>query len=203
MKKTAILVIALGVIGLGANSAMALAHSSSCHTCHVPHNAGDPTALAIPLWNPASFAAPLPLFTTYTSPKFNIANGGVAAGQPDGASRVCLGCHDGGYTMSNQKDVIKPEDLGRSHPVSFVYDSLMASKVTDGSLRNPDVALSQIPGSSRTITADLLDGNKKLQCTSCHDVHMSGNGENHLRWTYAYSPATSNDGSICRVCHQK
>jgi hypothetical protein len=202
MKKTAILVIAFGLIGVYADSAMAMAHSSSCHTCHVPHNAGEPGALAMPLWNPASFSAPLPLFTTYTSPKFDALNGG-AAGQPDGASRVCLGCHDGGFVMSDAKNVIKPEDLGRSHPVSFVYDSGMASKVTDGSLRNPDVALSQVPGSTRTITQDLLDGNQKLQCTSCHDVHMSGNGANHLRWTYSYDPVSGNDGSLCRVCHQK
>lgn len=202
MKKTAILVIAIGLFGVYAESAMALAHSNSCHQCHVPHNAGDPAALAIPLWNPESFSAALPTFNTYTSPKFVALTGG-AAPQPDGASRVCLGCHDGAYTMTNQKDVIKPEDLNRTHPVSFVYDATLAGKVTDGSLRNPDVALSMVPGSTRTITQDLLDGNQKLQCTSCHDVHMSGNGDYHLRWTYSYDPASGNDGGLCRVCHQK
>ena len=68
---------------------------------------------------------------------------------------------------------------------------------------NNGVALTYIVQARPRVTEVKLDGNKKLQCTSCHDVHMSGNGENHLRWTYAYSPATSNDGSICRVCHQK
>lgn len=201
MKKIAIFVIVVGLISVYANSAMAIAHSSSCHTCHVPHNAGEPGKLSMPLWNPASFAETLPLFTTYTSPKFDALNGG-AADQPDGSSRVCLGCHDGSFPMSDDKK-IKPEDLNRSHPVSFVYDASMSSKVTDGSLRNPDIALSNVPGSSRTITQDLLDGNKKMQCSSCHDVHMTGNGTNHLRWTYSYNPVTGNDGDLCRVCHQK
>lgn len=202
MKKTAILVIAIGLIGVYADTAMA-AHSTSCAQCHVPHNAGDPAALAIPLWNPASFsAAPTAGWTLYSSKKFDVLPTNIS--QPDGASKVCLGCHDGSYSvfqnpLANQKNIIRPDDLGRSHPVSFQYTSALASAVKDGSLRDPSADSGL--GTGRSIKADLLDENDKMQCTSCHDVHMTGYGTYHLRWNNYVVGST--DGNMCRVCHQK
>lgn len=203
MKKIGNFAVAVAVIGVCVGASMAAPHSDSCNKCHVPHNAGDPAALAIPLWNPASFTAPLATFTLYSSMKFDDLHTDI--GQPDGASKVCLGCHDGSYSlfqdpMANQKNIIKPEDLGRSHPISFTYNAGLSAKVTDGSLRNPDTANSGL-GTGRSVTQDLLDANKKMQCTSCHDVHMTGYGTYHLRWN-DYVVGTS-DGNMCRVCHQK
>ena len=51
-------------------------------------------------------------------------------------------------------------------------------------------------GFGGTIDKDLLDEKGKMQCTSCHDVHITGKGENLLRWDI-------DDGEevMCRVCH--
>lgn len=55
-----------------------------CVFCHTPHNANP----KVPLWNHAPSAAGN--YTPYESLTLD-----AAVGQPDGASKLCLGCHDG------------------------------------------------------------------------------------------------------------
>lgn len=195
------LVACVGLLILGAQ--VQAAHSDrGCANCHVPHKAATPddpnASWGVPLWSTAQTADGLPTFTLYSSPSFDALSTGIT--QPDGATKLCLGCHDGSYTRitTSSTAYFGPNDLANSHPVSFVYDSALASRHPLHSLRDPSVATSGLGG---TIKADLLDSHDKMQCTSCHDVHTSGKGEFMLR--YDYDVAAHTDNIICRVCHDK
>ncbi len=179
------------------------AHSDlvGCDACHVPHNASPMGG--VPLWNGNETAV---TFTMYTSATFQ----GTIDNQPGGTSRLCLSCHDGAnpnFLWMTDARKFGATDLVNSHPISFAYDSMLAQ--SDGLLKDP----SQPSTLGGTIAQDLLDGAGKLQCTSCHDVHTSGVGENQLRgYDYGYGIITNPDGTtsqvhygaeLCRMCHLK
>lgn len=165
-----------------------------CEVCHTPHNAT--TGLVAPLWNHQVTTTTFTLYTSTTSPTFD-----ATASQPDGASKLCLSCHDGTVALDNFGGRTNGTqfltggknfgtDLSNDHPVSFVYDAALAT--TDGGLYNPTTANSGLGG---TIAADLLPGGK-VQCSSCHDVH-NGTGLSKLL-------VKSNAGSaLCLTCHAK
>jgi hypothetical protein len=199
--------LGLGLVISGLLTAVATwgatAHSDlvGCDGCHVPHNAGK--LPGVPLWNGSETTV---TFTMYSSKTMQA----TMDGQPSGASRLCLSCHDGANPnflwMSNDKK-FGAADLANSHPISFVYDSALAS--ADGALKNP----AQPSTLGRTIAQDLLDSNSKMQCNSCHDVHTSGIGESQLRgYNYGFETVQNPDGTtsqlhhgpeLCRMCHLK
>jgi hypothetical protein len=179
------------------------AHSDlvGCDACHVPHSTN--LTAGVPLWNGKETAV---TFTMYTSATFQ----GTIDNQPSGTSRLCLSCHDGAnpnYLWMADTHKFGATDLVNSHPISFAYDSVLAE--SDGFLKDP----SQPSTLGGTIAQDLLDATGKLQCTSCHDVHTSGVGENLLRgYDYGYGTITNSDGAtsqvyhgagLCRMCHLK
>lgn len=165
-----------------------------CKVCHTPHNAV--TGLTAPLWNHQVTTQTFTLYTNVTSPSFD-----ATAAQPDGASKLCLSCHDGITKVDNFNggtagtNVLTGNknmgtDLSNDHPVSFTYDAALAT--TDGGLFDPTITNSGVGG---TINADLLLGSK-MQCSSCHDVH-NGSGLSNLL-------VKSNAGSaLCLTCHNK
>lgn len=207
-------VIALGLISAFAASSMG-AHSVRngsyrCNRCHVPHAAGRdangvdiPGAYGVPLWSPAYNSDGLPTFTLYSSAKFDALQTDI--GQPDGAAKMCLGCHDGSYgsigalVNGSHKAAYfgAATGLARSHPVSFTYDSTLASKVPNGGLKDP----SADSGLGSSIAKDMLDSRGKMQCTSCHNVHEQGKGELMLK--FDWDPAAGNDAILCKSCHNK
>jgi len=165
-----------------------------CKVCHTPHNAV--TGLTAPLWNHEVTIQSFTLYTNVISPSFD-----ATAAQPDGASKLCLSCHDGVTKVDNFNgqtlgtNVITGNknlgtDLSNDHPVSFAYDAALAT--TDGGLFNPTTTASGLGG---MITADLLLANK-MQCSSCHDVH-NGSGVAKL---LVKSNAAS---ALCLTCHNK
>ena len=196
--------VGLGVIISGSLTVAAWAanaHSDlvGCDGCHVPHNAGK--LPGVPLWNGSDTAT---TFTMYSSKTLQA----TMDGQPSGASRLCLSCHDGANPnflwMSDNKK-FGAGALSNSHPISFVYDSALAA--ADGALKNPSLPSTL----GRTIAQDLLDGDSKMQCNSCHDVHTSGVGQSQLRgYNYGYESVENPDGTtsqvhngpdLCRMCH--
>ena len=180
----------------------ATAHSDmvGCDGCHVPHNAK--ATGGVPLWNGSDTTV---TFTMYSSPTLQ----GTVDNQPSGASRLCLSCHDGAnpnFLWMSDTRKFGAADLVKSHPISFVYDSKLAS--TDGALKDP----SQPSTLGRTIAQDLLDGQSKMQCNSCHDVHTSGVGKALRGYNYGYETVDNPDGTtsqvhhgaeLCRMCHLK
>ena len=200
--KSAVRMLIVAALFVGLIGDAHAAHSTKrCHRCHVVHNAAKPTdadaSWGVPLWSTDYTADGLPTYTLYSSPTMN----GVPS-QPDGASKICLGCHDGSYSSFASKPtsprIFHPDDLAKSHPISFEYTDALAA--VDLRLNPPSTTLS---GTARggTIATDLLDDHNKLQCSSCHDVHVSGIGSDMLRWEYDVAAHT--DNVMCRICHMK
>jgi predicted CXXCH cytochrome family protein len=163
-----------------------------CIVCHTPHNGATSVAEA-PLWNHDVTAAAFALYSTSTLDASDM-------GQPDGASKLCLSCHDGTVALDSfggaagstniSGSALVGTDLSNDHPISFTYDSALAT--ADGQLYNPSVANSGLGG---TITADMLFADK-IQCASCHDVHNSAGNTDLLRIDNAAS-------ALCLTCHNK
>ena len=168
----------------GPGGIRAATESEICIFCHTPHFATTDG----PLWNHQMSAA---TYLPYTSATLK-----ATVGQPTGASRLCLSCHDGtvalgmvnsrtGGIAMNTATLTGTNDLGVNltgdHPVSFVYNGALAA--ADGNLVNP----ATLP------PAVQLDRSGQLQCTACHDPHNNQFG-NFL--------VQDNSGSaLCLTCH--
>ncbi len=169
----------------------------ACGECHMrtPESgmAGRPGS--VPKWSTENTSDGVRSFRIYSSPSFDKLRTDI--GQPDGTSRLCLGCHDGSYPgLRSGKAMFGSSDLARSHPISFTYSSSLAARAPRGTLNDPRSTSSGLGG---TIAEDLLDERGKMQCASCHDVHSKRNGNKLLR--YAYSPDTRQGSRMCLTCH--
>ncbi len=163
----------------------AATESDICIFCHTPHFAsGDG-----PLWNHKMSSA---VYRPYSSSTLK-----AVVGQPTGASRLCLSCHDGTVAMgtvhSRGADIamntpLMPSgsdklgvDLSADHPVSFVYDHGLA--IRDGNLRDPKTLPSEVK----------LDRGSQLQCTACHDPHNNQYGD--------FLVMDNSGSALCVACH--
>ncbi|MEE8448274.1 MAG: cytochrome c3 family protein [Thermodesulfobacteriota bacterium] len=174
----------------GPGTAKAESETQICIFCHAPHNVGQNR----PLWN-RSLSSGIS-YTTYSSTTAK-----ATFGQPSGASKLCLSCHDGTIalglvltpgpiTMAGDITTM-PEgtaklgiDLSDDHPISFAYDNTLFA-AANGELEDP----ANLTGSVR------LDSNGLLQCSSCHDAHDDQYGS-FLRVDNVAS-------ALCRTCHVK
>jgi len=205
------LVLALAAVACFATDAFAKGSGSSCKGCHTPHRALDTREGAeygVPLWDPEGLSdGGLMEYDLYEgSVKFKLL--GITMTQPDGSSRLCLGCHDGtDYSREGGKigwDVA--DGMARNHPISFVYDDTLAGK-TNGTLYPPSSTRSGLDGAGM-IREDLLDGKGKMQCFSCHDTHNTGvtllpGGDHHPDWKQTKYMRFNDRGILCKTCHNK
>lgn len=181
----------------GPGTYKATSESQLCIYCHYPHNANP----AAPLWNHTLSSA------TYT-PYSSLTLAAAAPGQPTGASKLCLSCHDGTVALGSVHNrpfgagsgtitglagfLIGEANLGTDlrddHPISFTYDvSLVAT--------NPELV------SPATLTGKIKpDGNNQLQCTSCHEPHSDINPK--FMHT-AYKDGAGYGSPLCKTCHNK
>jgi predicted CXXCH cytochrome family protein len=159
-----------------------------CIFCHAPHRA----TTRAPLWNRRDSRASYLIYESTTLD--------AASGQPTGASRMCLSCHDGtvalGDVVSEPREIeFPPEhrfldretgsletDLADDHPISFVYDHGLVAQ--DPELEDP-LAL---PLPVR------LDAEGQMQCTSCHDPHDDSLG--------GFLLVELTGGALCTSCHR-
>jgi len=173
----------------GPGTIKALAEERLCIFCHTPHNARRDVPY---LWNRQDSTAN---YTPYQSTTLF-----ATVGQPTGASKLCLSCHDGTIALGAIKS--GPEivfaggirflpaghsnlgtDLSDDHPISFVYDDILA--VSNGELLSPSVLPQEIR----------LDNYGQMQCTSCHDPHSNINGQ--------FLVLPNDYSTLCTACHQK
>ncbi len=177
-----------------------------CNVCHTPHNA-DILITDAPLWDHESTAA---AYTVYSSTTMD-----ASVLQPNGHSKLCLSCHDGTVAIDSYGGTAGTAfldasrfgyfgtDLAPHHPISFSYDTTLSTN--DGELHDPAVTATGLGG---TISDDLLFGNL-LECSSCHDVHVSRNTAGtctgcHFGGNGTLSLRMSNNGSaLCMTCHDK
>jgi predicted CXXCH cytochrome family protein len=176
----------------GPGTIKASSEKDACVFCHTVHRANGAT----PLWNHSMSG--VTNYIVYRSQRLNDLN--VIIPQPNGSSRLCLSCHDGTVALGNVSSRTSPiamqggtttmpagannlgTDLSADHPVSFVYDSALASR--DPEIKDPG----QLTGAVK------LDRQNQLQCTACHDPHNNQFG-NFL--------VMDNTGStLCLACHQ-
>lgn len=188
----------------GPGEVRSLTEPEICKFCHIPHN---PVA-SKPLWGHA-----LSRVGRYEVPRMRTGRSARGpAPQPDGASRLCLSCHDGTVALgeiAGERETIpmagaerlgpgRPgylgTDLSGSHPVSFVVpDGDQGAEETgfDMGLR---------PLSSIQLDPDVhLDPQGKMQCTTCHDPHSDRYyrpGEVPRFWV---KPTFE---EVCLTCHE-
>jgi len=165
-----------------------------CIFCHTPHHASPVT----PLWSRPTSSTVYDLYQSSTL----IAK----PGQPSGASRLCLSCHDGTvalgalYGFDPGSNVIPMaggitrlpatrasnlggaggRDLTNDHPISFPYTSELAHG--NGQLKAP----SELNQAIR-----LEQG--QLQCTSCHSPHRNPYGK--------FLVLDNTNSALCVSCH--
>jgi hypothetical protein len=196
---------------------------SVCGPCHQPHHAD---SSKVPLWGHDTSSQNFTMYNTN-----NVRNSQMVAVpdvQPAGRSLACLSCHDGVTAVNAIGGVIKGgtavtitnsarigTDLTHTHPISFTYDALLATK--DFGVFNPSATvLTPVntfgstfnPAADMTVNGFLLGGNNRMECTSCHDVHnqegSSYNINNNAHLVKIYGTDAQGRGSLlCRSCHNK
>jgi len=133
--------------------------TTSCNRCHIVHNAQG--ADNMPLWSGATIATS---FVLYGSDTLD-----AEPGEPEGATLLCLSCHDTSRTTSHAMNTAEG-DLSRTHPIEFVYDNNL-----DDELKDPASAtVTRTAGGGGTILEELLTADGTMNCSSCHDVHVQG-----------------------------
>ena len=184
-----------------------------CIFCHTPHSASKQGAL----WNrhDPNDSTDFPLYDSTSLKIKNIpaAQYNTTADYPNGATKLCLSCHDGvigigtlldrEITMTNEfmsgvekvttgTDVFDPEIvLTNTHPVSFVYSSFVRDQL-------------EILGRNFKIPSpDLRDSQERVQCTICHNPHDDRGEYVDVPpfWRIvSTTPANSYD-DLCKHCH--
>jgi len=172
----------------GPGETKAVSEQQICIFCHTPHHARPDIAY---LWNRQE---PTAAYIPYQSSTLF-----ATVGQPTGASKLCLSCHDGtialGAVVSDPAEIpfqggirFMPSgpsrlgtDLSDDHPVSFVYDGSLAAAragLADPALLPPAIK---------------LDNNGQMQCTACHDPHNDAFGN--------FLVMSNQSSALCTACH--
>ncbi|MBE9537038.1 MAG: hypothetical protein IMF07_07625 [Proteobacteria bacterium] len=197
----------------GPGTYTAVTEDRVCIFCHTPHNASPDG----PLWSHALTAGGV-TFKKYSSGTLRIlgeaqASSGYVAGQITGATKLCLGCHDGltalgaittgrgSITITMNTDIITgsssyKEDastvnIQNKHPVSFNYNASVVTDITSAvGSPIPKGAVYDLPKNNTNGTSINLSVQKmvdaaggRIECTICHDPH-----ENKATYNQALLP---------------
>ena len=164
-----------------------------CLPCHTPHNAllyGDENVL----WNHAETGE---TFTMYFS---NAGQQGGPAGEPEGASKLCLGCHDGVTAIDNYGgnggtgivitgSAALNADLSNDHPIGIEYPTARPAEYNDPATYAPGI--NNGPG----VRLVEINSVERVECTSCHEPHNNGLGR--------FLRVPLEESYICLQCHIK
>lgn len=122
---------------------------------------------------------------------------------PNGASKLCLSCHDGVTAMGilatgDELDMVGGAAIGInlavSHPISFVYNSAVQTYL--------NLLPTKIDKFTWPTTA-YLDGNSRVQCTICHQPHKDTKNAGYILpfWRGAGTNDVTEYTAICNACH--
>lgn len=159
--------------------------SELCAFCHVPHEK-QPMAGA---WSKATIPT---RYLPYESSTLS-----QPVGQPDGASRLCLACHDGTIAItSGRMKKARMQGLAAGGVLSTGPSNLGTDLRDDHPVSMP------IPSRRAEIHAPRdkavrLDRGGKVQCTSCHDAHKQ-NGD---PLQHAFLVGNNSRSALCLACH--
>ncbi len=167
----------------------------NCVVCHVPHDGNSHLGDVGLLWNHELSMANYELYSG-----FDLENDPM---QPQAASKICLGCHDGTIGLDsfgpNSGTVFIEEggllgtDLSATHPISiqFSHDDAPSSCSNCHAPHGGGPSLSGGP-------LPFFEG--RLECPTCHDPHnampLNPGGVNMLRLDNSTS-------ELCFHCHDK
>lgn len=205
----------------------ALIHSDDgtdqiCIFCHTPHSASSKGQL----WNRTDNISPIgggafPLYGGAVAIK-DAASGANYDGTnyPNGASRLCLSCHDGvtaigevinsgssGLSISSlgslaDEALLGPSattiiDLETSHPISFTYDADVLSHIVG--VKPGEYAIT-------ALAIEIMDKESRMQCTSCHDPHLDtlvpgAGGYTLPMWRNYTGDDVVDYDNTCNACH--
>lgn len=192
-----------------------------CVFCHTPHHA----AAQSTLWNRANSSV---IFGRYSSPTLVIRRTSAAQyGEPNGASRLCLSCHDGvtaggiplGAVLNGPLINMGANDRitgialfdakkiqSGHHPVSFLYDDAVLRAIQADTLKSTQ--------NYKMPTLVKLDTASRMQCTTCHNPHQNQSSEDTYQvppnvgrkiapfWVYgANNNAILDHDAVCLDCH--
>lgn len=170
------------------------AETRVCIFCHSSHN----TSKEGPLWNRETSSQNA--FTTYKRSTMS-----SQPEQPNGATKLCLSCHDGTIAVGAVRGLSRPIpmqnvgaggeipankrgnfglDLSGTHPVSVQYTQSTALSVDH--LRWPPLDPEKKVGP---------DADGYVQCTACHDPHDDSKSKDYPFWK-----KTTFD-EVCLTCH--
>ncbi|MDO8971685.1 MAG: hypothetical protein Q7U74_13415 [Saprospiraceae bacterium] len=189
-----------------------------CIFCHTPHGATPQTTL----WNRPKPMGPIGGFPTFASSSVQDPSGilGIADTNivgttlygnttapneyPNGASKLCLSCHDGvtaigilansgEIEMKDGNDKALMINLEVSHPISFVYNSTVQFELNK--LGKTDAY--------KWPTTAYLDGASRVQCTICHQPHQDTKNASYILpfWRGAGTNDVIEYNDICNACH--
>lgn len=178
------------------NAVHAVSEDGVCVFCHIPHKA----ARSRPVWNRDLSYQTSGLYNVYGSTTLD-----SNVGQPNGAAKLCLSCHDGtlaiGSLLNNNTGPTTVQmangvttmpagprnlgtDLRNDHPVSMVPNT-----ASDPEIVTPPA------GDYVELKEGATPGVKdSVQCTSCHDPHLP---------TYKFLVKSNLRGALCTTCHSK
>lgn len=178
----------------GKGDIKAVSETRVCIFCHSSHNASSEG----PLWNHKTTVPGK--FVTYDRTTLS-----SKPEQPNGATKLCLSCHDGTIAVGAVHSIADPinmrnvggsgeiptarrsrigTDLSGTHPVSVRYSQPLA--MSSRHLRWPPADPEGIIGP---------DEGGYVQCTSCHDPHDDSRSERYPFWR----KATFDE--VCEACH--
>ncbi|MCJ7682312.1 MAG: cytochrome c3 family protein, partial [Candidatus Aminicenantes bacterium] len=172
----------------GPGSIKSLETTDVCIFCHTSHKA----VSSAPLWNREESIA---VYTLYDSSTLH-----SAPDQPDGASKLCLSCHDGTIALGK---VIYPT-------IEFIVENTSAGKIPTGRRSylgqdlsddhpisfDPTSAVNMLPELNHPSSQSMIkyDSAGKLQCTTCHDPHSN---------IFSFFLTQNNiNGGLCKECHE-
>lgn len=201
-----------------------------CIFCHTPHSAAPDSTL----WSrPEPGTASFPLYAQPLAIKGNVSgkedataparskytNTDPSVTYPNGASRMCLSCHDGATAVGILRDnttiamvgglttLSNPGvntanaviDLSTSHPISFVYDNAVLTDV----LAARGAGTYKLPSTADAVDTP-LDRQNRMQCTTCHDPHDDTQLDNATLppfWRQDSMVFLNPYDDVCNACH--